>query len=128
MPKTIIQLESSQVGTISFETEYIYSRGGPEFPLLGIAIDVSLTAWLRHERNDETVLHPLSCVYIAGEFSSPEQRRVASFQEDTFLYATEQLVARSTQMAPGNTLGSPRHCQIEQARTGNLPPVSHSNP
>lgn len=120
MPKTIIQLESAQVGTIGFETEYIYSRGGPEFPLLGFTIDVSLTAWLRHTRTDQTVLLPLSCIQIAGEFSSPEQRVVASFRDDTLIYATDQHVGRSSQWRLEIPLDLVAIARIERERSGNL--------
>lgn len=119
MPKTTIQLDGAQVGTISFDTEYIYSRGGPEFPLLGFTIDISLTAWFRHTHNDQ-ILHPISCVHVAGQFSSPEQRLVASFQEDTVLYPTEQHVARSTQWRLEIPLNLLAIARIERERSGNL--------
>jgi len=120
MPKTTIQLESAQVGAIGFETEYIYSRGGPEFPLLGFTIDVSLTAWLRHTRADQTELLPLSCMHIAGEFSSPEQRVVAAFRDDALIYAADQHVARSSQWRLEIPLDLIAIDRIERERSGNL--------
>lgn len=120
MPKANLSIESMIVGSIAFETQNFYGRGGPEFPLLSVLIDLSLCPYSRYGRSQQPTIHPLTLLRIAGEFSSPPDRVVARFHDEIVLFATPESGTNATQWRPEIPLDLIAINRIEQARSGDL--------
>jgi len=84
---------------VTFDVTNINSIGDFEFPVLVIPIELTVTAVMTNQK--PPAVHPISLLRIAGEFSSPQHRVVARFQEEIGITATHPHIA------------TPRHCRIE---------------
>src|SRR5215470_4637918 len=82
MPKGNIVLlpSNAHVGAITFELANIYATGDFHFPSLTIPVEITLTAGVDNQLRPPAV-RPISMLHIAGEFSSPQQRVIARFQQ-----------------------------------------------
>lgn len=99
MPKGYLFINGSrdQLGTISFELTNIYASGGPDFPLLTIRADITLSPYIERGQPSQSV-RPLSLIRAAGQLRSPEHRVVARFQEDITLLASNPTQPSTTQV------------------------------
>lgn len=87
MPKTNIGFDSGgHIGKISFEVQNVHAIGGPEFPKLIFNLDLQMSP-LKPYPPPENLIHPLTWMFLSGEFCSPEQRAVASFRDEVNFYA-----------------------------------------
>ncbi len=120
MPKTNINLNSTIVGQLSFEMQYIHATGGPDFPKLGFLLDLSLSAYRNMAKAGQPIIHPVTCLFLSGEFSSPRDRTVAEFRDDIGLYAPDMSYPRSTQVRLQIPLDLIKIGRIERSRTGDL--------
>jgi hypothetical protein len=121
MPKANIMLDNSSiVGNIAFEIQYFYARGGPDFPLLGVTLDLTLWACRRFRQGAQPTVHPLTCVLLAGEFCSPPERAVAGFRDEIGLFAQEESPPRTAQVRLEVPLDLMKVGRIEQSRSGEL--------
>ena len=120
MPKIDVGLcsRSENIGKISFEIDNIHAFGGPEFPKLVFPLDLRLNP-LKSFPQQTLRIHPLTWMFLSGEFSSPEQRAVANFRQDLNVYAdgSWDLETQCRLEIPLNLMAVER---IEQSREGNL--------
>jgi len=87
MPKTSLGFDSGgHIGKISFEVQNVHAIGGPEFPKLIFMLDLQMSP-LKPYPPPENLIHPLTWMFLSGEFCSPEQRAVANFRDEVNFYA-----------------------------------------
>jgi hypothetical protein len=87
MPKTNLGFDScGNIGKISFEVQNVHAIGGPEFPKLIFMLDLQISP-LKIFSQPEKPVHPLTWMFLSGEFCSPEQRAVANFRDEVNFYA-----------------------------------------
>ena len=119
MPKTNVGLDSGgQIGRISFEVQNVQAHGGPEFPNLVFLLDLHLSP-LKPFPQPEKPIHPLTWMFLSGEFCSPEQRAVANFRDEVNLYA-DASHSPETQHQLEIPLDLMTIERIEQSREGDL--------
>jgi hypothetical protein len=119
MPKTNIGFDSGgHIGKISFEVQNVHAIGGPEFPKLVFMLELQVFP-LKTPSQPPQPAHPLTWLYLSGEFCSPDQRAVAGFRDEVNLYAdASHSPERQFRLEiPLDLLTIER---IEQTREGNL--------
>jgi hypothetical protein len=89
MPKTNLGFDSGgHIGKISFEVQNVHAIGGPEFPKLIFMLDLQMSPLKPYAEPEKPVsVHPLTWMFLSGEFCSPEQRAVANFRDEVNFYA-----------------------------------------
>jgi hypothetical protein len=107
-----------QLGRISFEIQTVRGYGGPEFPKLIFNLDLRLSPWRNISQPSPTV-HPVTWMFLSGEFCSPEQRSVAAFRDEVNLYA-DASHSPETQFRLEVPLDLFAIERIEQSREGEL--------
>src|SRR2546425_1311649 len=120
MPKTNFGLQSGadHIGRIAFEIQYVHAQGGPEFPKLIFNLDVRLSPWRDISKATASV-HPVTWMFLSGEFCSPEQRPVAAFRDEVNLYA-DTSYSPETQFRLEVPLDPITVERIDQSRDGDL--------
>ena len=120
MPKAHIQLGSAIVGTISFETEHLYSTGGPEFPQLHLTVNLGLTAHTRVGANDAVSVLPTTWVTVAGELRLGTDSILSRFRDDVALYADKRERESSSQLLLEIPISLTDIFHVETKRTDNF--------
>jgi hypothetical protein len=127
MPKIDIQLDSSNIGSISLDPQNIYAQGGPDFPVLYIRTDFGIMPFQQY--GQPNVLKPITCVSMTGEFCSPPERVVARFQHADCQHSsrndTRMYESQVTFTIPLDLKTIDR---IERSRNGNLQAVIRIKP
>lgn len=122
MPKASVGLSSSgggEIGRISFELQNIHAIGGPEFPKLIFILELQLSPLKTFSQPNKPV-HPLTWMFLSGEFCSPEQRAVANFREEVNQYAANASHSYERQFRLEIPLDFMTVARIEQSREGDL--------
>ncbi len=81
MPKIDIRFAGLTIATFIFETQTIQGKDGPEFPILVIPYELQLYAY-RDSNEPGMPIHPVTCLYLAGEPWGPQQKVAATFHEE----------------------------------------------
>ena len=119
MPKSNVGFDSGgYIAKISFEVQNVHALGGPEFPKLMFNLDLRLSP-LKTFSQPEKPGHPLTWLFLSGEFCSPEQRAVANFRDEVNLYA-DASQSPETQFRLDIPLDLMTVERIEQSREGDL--------
>lgn len=119
MPKTEIRIQSTFIGNLAFEIQHMYGRGGPDFPRLGVSIDLSLSPFKSFSEPQEPV-YPVTALYLSGNFCSPPEREIAHLRHELALYAPELGSPRTAQVRLEFPLDILKVARVEQARAGDL--------
>jgi hypothetical protein len=72
MPKIEIRTNRLNIAVFNFETQEISAKNGPKCPVLRIPYELQLSAY-RDSNEPGTPVHPVTCVYLAGELWSLPQ-------------------------------------------------------
>jgi hypothetical protein len=120
MPKIEIRINSLNIAAFNFETQEISAKNGPEFPVLMIPYDLQLYAY-EDPNEPGTPVHPVTCVYLAGELWSLPQQKVAVKSREELAYCApvpgSQIASRGYLEFPFDILTVAR---IEKGRTGDF--------
>lgn len=121
MPKSNIVILPSNaiVGTISFDLANIYTGNDPQFPVLSIPLEISLTAGIDNQTKPPGV-RPISLLSFAAEFSSPQFRVVARLHEEVGLSARHPHQASTAHCRLEVPLDIRTTTKIEESRSGDL--------
>jgi hypothetical protein len=119
MPKIDIGFGSLISAVFSFETQSIQGKDGPEFPVLVVPYELQLYAY-KNVNEPGMPVHPVTCLYIAGELWSPQQKVAARFHDDIAYYAPDLASQHTTRGNLEIPLDILTVARIEQARTGEL--------
>jgi hypothetical protein len=119
MPKIDIGIGALTLAVFSFETQAIQGKDGPEFPILVIPYELQLYAY-RDMNEPGTPVHPVTCVHLAGEFWSPQQKVAARFHEEIAFNAPDLGPPHTTRGYLEIPLDVLTVVRLEQARTGEL--------
>jgi hypothetical protein len=120
MPKAKLFLLPSTVpvGSISFEMSQINAGGCPEFPVLCIPAEISLTAAMTTPKPQ--AIHPISLISMAGELASPAYRVIARFHDEIGLTAGHPHAAEIRHYRFEIPLDLRTVNELEKDRTGDL--------
>jgi hypothetical protein len=119
MPMIDIRIGSLTIAAFSFETQTITAKDGPDFPTLIIPYEFQLYAY-RDANEPGMPIHPVTCLYLAGELWSPQQKVATKFQEEIAYNAPDLISAHITRGYLEIPLDIFTLTKIEQARTGDL--------
>src|SRR5260370_8388365 len=107
-------------GKFSLEIQKVQAMGGREFQNLILNWALKLSP-LRPYSPPQNPVHPLTWMFLSGEFCSPEQRAVANFRDEVNVHADAN-PSPERQFRLEIPVDLITIARIEQSREGDPPP------